>query len=208
MNRIASACKGLTLAMTLAWPLAMAAPATDARLDAKAEPKVLPDPTRPPPGVEMNPNAGGVQGAAPANKGPGANAAPASEGATEAKVPTRHLELQSVRVDGGGRGGVAVINDEVVSVGDKIAGMRVVGISRHEVRLQGASGQRRLRLLPDMATSNSQEPDPPPGGKAEPKAGRQPVERADEGDDEAGQQADKQAEKPAPAAKRGRKETQ
>ena len=42
-----------------------------------------------------------------------------------------------------------MINDELVSVGDKVGGMRVISITRETAVLKGPSGVRRLSLLVD-----------------------------------------------------------
>lgn len=45
---------------------------------------------------------------------------------------------------------IAVINGETVTIGSRIAGGQVLGISETEVVVSGAEGERHLRLYPQL----------------------------------------------------------
>jgi hypothetical protein len=64
------------------------------------------------------------------------------------------LTLQAIRYDVRTGQAVALINDQVVLVGDKVGDMSLVSLSRNVAVLKGASGQRRLTLLPDTEDVN------------------------------------------------------
>lgn len=114
--------------------------------------KGIGDPTRPPYGAAM-----GKGGALPI-EGAASDAA-----AAKPKVKPVGLKLQGIRYDAARGHGVAMINDEIVEVGDSVSGMKVVSISAQMAVLKGPGGVRKLRLLVDP-----EEPAPEP--QAEPKA--------------------------------------
>lgn len=107
-----------------------------------AEPKDVPDPTRPAAGfVRALPSGMGGpagKGGAAASAEPSANAASVAAHAGPA--------LLAIRFDESTGQGVALIDDAFVSVGDAVGGATVVAITRHEVTLKGPSGLRKMRL--------------------------------------------------------------
>jgi hypothetical protein len=103
--------------------------------------KGIGDPTRAPAGVTGKQAAGTPGSAAPAASG-------ASSPEDEAEKPKPVvLTLQAIRYDLGNGQAVAMINDELVHIGDKVSGLSVVSISRNVAVLKGPAGQRRLVLL-------------------------------------------------------------
>jgi hypothetical protein len=85
----------------------------------------LPDPTRPPAGLQ-------TEG--------GASSAPA---AAEALV------LQSVLLNAG-RKPAAVISGQIVQLGDLVGELRLASITEHAVQLRGSQGTTTLTLNPDV----------------------------------------------------------
>ena len=120
--------------------------------------KGIGDPTRPPPGLMVKPGQAGVPAAPSGASGASGVAGSSGEAAAEKPRPVK-LALQAIRYDLDTGDAVAMINDELVQVGSKVAGMSVVSISRHGAVLKGPSGTRRLRLLSDEA---EEEVDPKP----------------------------------------------
>ena len=95
----------------------------------------LPDPTRPPAGLQA------------------ANAA-------SAPAQADSLVLQSVLL-GTGRAPAAVINGQLVSLGGLVGELRLAQITEHGVQLRGAQGTTTLKLTPDVqkqARSHRMEP--------------------------------------------------
>ncbi len=95
----------------------------------------LPDPTRPPPGLEA------------------ANAA-------SAPAQAESLVLQSVLL-GTGRAPAAVINGQLVPLGGLVGEMRLAQINELGVQLRGAQGTTTLKLTPEVqkqARSHRMEP--------------------------------------------------
>ncbi|MFT3858370.1 MAG: hypothetical protein QM742_13020 [Aquabacterium sp.] len=105
--------------------------------------KSIGDPTRPPYGAMRKGSAQDQAAAVPAD-GSAPDAA-----ATKPKPRPVHLKLQGIRYDAARGHGVAMINDEIVEVGDSVAGMKVVSISSQMAVLKGESGVRKLRLQID-----------------------------------------------------------
>jgi MSHA biogenesis protein MshK len=91
-----------------------------ASLSALAEP--LPDPTRPPPGW--------------------------AESAPDMAATVSGPILQSVQISAAGR--TAIINGQLVRVGQKIGDARVIRISEDEVVLKGGTGMETLSLFPGV----------------------------------------------------------
>lgn len=108
------------------------------------------DPTRPPPGVMVKRN--GTPGAAGA---PGEAASGASVPDDDAQPKPVELSLQAIRFIPDTGHAVAMINGELVEVGDTVTGMRVMTISRTVTVLKGPGGLRRLTLELDSDESNS-----------------------------------------------------
>lgn len=112
-------------------------------MSATAQPfKGVGDPTRPPAGA-MRPQAG--------SGGPGAAASAASAAsmpasAASAPEPRLPLQLDAIRFDAARGASVALINGELVRVGERVQALTVESISREDVVLRGASGIRRLTL--------------------------------------------------------------
>jgi hypothetical protein len=110
-----------------------------------AEPKDVPDPTRPAAGfVRALPS--GMGG--PAGKGgAAASAEPSANAASAASVAARAgPALLAIRFDESTGQALALIDDAFVSVGDAVGGATVVAITRHEVTLKGPGGLRKMRL--------------------------------------------------------------
>jgi MSHA biogenesis protein MshK len=84
----------------------------------------LPDPTRPPPGLQSS------DGARPAAETPAA------------------LVLQSVLL-GQGRTPAAVISGKLVALGESIGDARLAHIAAHSVQLKGPQGTTTLTLMPE-----------------------------------------------------------
>jgi len=123
-------------------------------------PSSLPDPTRPPAAVSGR-SAGG----------------PAKDRSMDASTPRpatapapAELLVSLVRVHPRGGMSVAVINDRVVSEGDRVAGATVIAIDAQGVVLRTAAGLRRLSLwAPRPAAQPPLEPASAPG-TVEPEA--------------------------------------
>lgn len=128
--------------------------------------KGLSDPTRPPPGL-MPPPAG--QAGDPSARG--MQAEPAASAAS-APPPEVALSLDAIRYSETSGEAVALINEELVRPGDKVANMTVLSIAPNEVLLKGAAGVKRLKLLPSADEAASQ-PAPKKVGAA--KRGRKEV---------------------------------
>jgi hypothetical protein len=118
-----------------------------------AEPfKGVSDPTRPPPGVMRQQDAGAA--ASPGNPGAGVNgAAAAASAASAAEPPLPALLLNAIRFDNASGIGMALLNGVSVMAGDKVAGRTVVAIERDAVLLKGPGGTQRLTLLPELDTT-------------------------------------------------------
>jgi MSHA biogenesis protein MshK len=84
----------------------------------------LPDPTRPPPGLQSN------DGSQPIAEAPAA------------------LVLQSVLL-GQGRTPAAVISGKLVALGESIGDARLAHIATHSVQLKGPQGTTTLTLVPE-----------------------------------------------------------
>lgn len=85
----------------------------------------LPDPTRPPAGLQ------------------------AAAGAASAPAATDTLVLQSVLMNAG-RAPAAVISGELVTLGGLLGEQRLVSITERSVQLKGPQGTTTLRLMPDV----------------------------------------------------------
>ncbi|MEO8154485.1 MAG: MSHA biogenesis protein MshK [Rhizobacter sp.] len=90
----------------------------------------LPDPTRPP---------AGMQGA----------------GAASAPAATESLVLQSVLLNAGRRP-AAVISGQIVPLGGLVGDMRLASVSEHSVQLRGPQGATTLRLTPEVQKQQAQ----------------------------------------------------
>ena len=119
----------------------------------------LADPTRPPanlasPGLSANAGpaspARAQADAAAQTAARQAAAAAATAAATPPLPPLAGLVLQSVQSPARGPA-VALINGQLVKIGDPVAGRLVLGIDAQGVVLQGSAGQERLWLLGDSA---------------------------------------------------------
>jgi MSHA biogenesis protein MshK len=84
----------------------------------------LPDPTRPPPGLQ------------------------AATATTAASAVADTLVLQSVLL-GPGRTPAAVISGRLVALGDRVGGARLARITAHAVHLTGPQGTTTLSLMPE-----------------------------------------------------------
>jgi hypothetical protein len=139
--------------------------------------KDVTDPTKPPPGViqkmtgdqrlghspkgasgatsaqalaEMSAVSRASRGAAPAS------AASAASAVDEAQA--NPWSVTSIRIDLETGVGVALLGDDLVTVGDTVRGMKVVAISASEVQLKGPDGVRKL-VLPDVNEQSRAKPD-------------------------------------------------
>ena len=118
----------------------------------------LADPTRPPanlasPGLSANAGPASparAQADAAAQTAARQAAAAAAAAATPPLPPLAGLVLQSVQSPARGPA-VALINGQLVKIGDPVAGRLVLGIDAQGVVLQGSAGQERLWLLGDSA---------------------------------------------------------
>ena len=119
----------------------------------------LADPTRPPanlasPGLSANAGpasparAQADAAAQTAARQAAAAAAAATAAATPPLPPLAGLVLQSVQSPARGPA-MALINGQLVKIGDPVAGRLVLGIDAQGVVLQGSAGQERLWLLGD-----------------------------------------------------------
>jgi hypothetical protein len=110
-----------------------------------AEPKDVPDPTRPAAGfARAMPSGMGAQGG---RGGAATSAAPSADAASAAGVAAHAgPALLAIRFDEATGQGVALIDDAFVSVGDVVGGATVMAITRHEVTLKGAGGFRKMQL--------------------------------------------------------------
>lgn len=113
------------------------------------------DPTRPPAGVMLS--------AAAAASAAASGVAPAEAPPPEDRPKPVVLDLQSIRYQPDTGQAVAVINGEVVEVGDKVGDMRVISISRHGAELKGPAGVRKLTLRFDVIESSESDPLPEVG---------------------------------------------
>lgn len=84
----------------------------------------LPDPTRPPAGLQ-------------------------AAGAASAPAVTEALVLQSVLLNAG-RKPAAVISGQIVQLGDLVGELRLASITEHGVQLRGPQGATTLTLNPDV----------------------------------------------------------
>ncbi len=116
--------------------------------------KGIGDPTRPPPGAVIS----AVDGAASAASSPESAASDAEGEQEAAKSRQLDLSLQAIRVDTGEGRAVALINDQLVRVGDTVEAMRLVSLSRNVAVLKGPTGVRRLTLLPEAEDVNDDKP--------------------------------------------------
>lgn len=119
------------------------------------------DPTRPPPGVVLKRNAAGEV----IPTGPAGSASAASAPVDQPKPVA--LTLQAIRYEPSTKYAAAVINDEMVEVGDKVAGMTVMSISRSEAVLKGPAGLRKLTLRFEIEDEKTSTPDAREGAAAE-----------------------------------------
>ena len=118
----------------------------------------LADPTRPPanlasPGPAANagpasPARSPADAAAQTAARQAAAAAAAAAAATPPLPPLSGVVLQSVQSPARGPA-LALINGQLVKIGDPVAGRLIVGIDAQGVVLQGTAGQERLWLLGD-----------------------------------------------------------
>jgi len=117
--------------------------------------KGIGDPTRPPPGAVLSVE----EGAASAASSPESAASDAEQGEQEAAKPRApEWSLQAIRVDVRDGRAVALINDQLVHVGDTVEEMRLVSLSRNVAVLKGRTGTRRLALLPEAEDVNDDKP--------------------------------------------------
>jgi hypothetical protein len=119
---------------------------------AAADFKGIGDPTLPPVGVAISAAGAASATASLPGHAPGQAQAPAP---SEQRPKPVALDLQSIRFRPDTGHAVAVINGEVVEVGDKVAEMRVMSISRHGAELKGPAGLRKLTLRFDVIESES-----------------------------------------------------
>lgn len=133
-----------------------------------AEVIVLPDPTRPPGAVlrAMSAKNPGGQAALPAASAAPA-AAEAASGASAASRPVRReARLTSVRVSPS-LGNVALIDGQMVQVGDRVGDSTVVSIDDDGVALRGSRGLERLSLTPAASKRWPGSDSPAKGGAKE-----------------------------------------
>lgn len=74
---------------------------------------------------------------------------PASAGSGQGEAASAAQQLQSVILRRGQRP-AAIINGQVVELGDDVAGARVTAIKESEVVLQGPAGREVLKLTPEV----------------------------------------------------------
>lgn len=107
--------------------------------------KGIGDPTRPP--ARLWVKRGADAASEPAMSASAVEAAAAASAAAAAAASATHLS--AIRYDVRTSEGLALINDEWVSVGDKVKGMSVMSIAQDAVLLNGPKGARRLTLFED-----------------------------------------------------------
>lgn len=107
---------------------------------------VLPDPTRPPNAVLRAMSAKNT-GAMPA--APQASTDVASGASAPARPVKREARLTSVRVSASGHDNVALIDGQLVQVGDRVGDSTVASIDDNGVVLRGPKGSQRLSLIPE-----------------------------------------------------------
>ncbi len=117
----------------------------------------VPDPTRPPVGMRPASALHGLKDGATASASAASDAASA--------VPAGPA-LTGIRVDRGTGQAVALIGDDVVGVGDRVAGGAVVtAITRDRVTIRGKSGLRTLQLDEGLIASSVEAGSPQPAPK-------------------------------------------
>lgn len=105
-----------------------------------AEPKDVPDPTRPAPAFR-------AKRAAAASPAPAAaSAASAVATGGDRGKPSAAAGLSAIRVDVATGRAVALIGDELLTVGERYKGATVVAITPYQVTLQDPRGLRKLQL--------------------------------------------------------------
>ena len=115
----------------------------------------LPDPTRPPanlamPGPSANPGPARAQADAAAQTAARQAAAAAAAAMPPPLPPLSGVVLQSVQSPARGLA-MAIINGQLVKIGDPVAGRLVFSIDAQGVVLNGSAGHERLWLLGDSA---------------------------------------------------------
>lgn len=110
----------------------------------------LSDPTRAPPGLSKVERAAGV-GA----EGVPRAASPASAASAASAPRETPLVLQLVRTDQGAGRGMALINNQLIAPGARIAGWTLVELGSHEAVLQGPKGRLRLSLTGAQVTERN-----------------------------------------------------
>ncbi len=125
-----------------------------------AELKDIPDPTRPAPGFR-------AKGASHGDK-----QASASEDAASAAAPAKPM-LMGIRMDSMGGQALAMIGDDLVSVGDRVGSATVVAITRSEVTLRDERGLHKMQM--DEGVSKSPATDPARKQEAHPEDARKPA---------------------------------
>ena len=108
---------------------------------------MLPDPTRPPNSVKWSSPSSGASGA-PGLAAPAA-ASGASSAATAKAAASSPRRLLSIRTTGEGEG-MALIDGQLVSVGDRVGNATVVSMDSDTVVLRGAQGLQKLSLMPTV----------------------------------------------------------
>lgn len=107
--------------------------------------KGIGDPTRPP--ARLFARQAADSAGAPALSASAVEAAQAASAAAAAAASA--TKLSAIRYDVSKSEGLALINDEWVSTGDKVKGLSVVSITRDAVLLSGPKGTRRLTMFED-----------------------------------------------------------
>ena len=103
------------------------------------------DPTRPPARALSRRGSGAAS--EPEMSASAVEAAAAASAA--AAIAASATNLSAIRYEASKSEGLALINDEWVSVGDKVKGMSVLSITQNAVLLSGPKGVRRLKLFED-----------------------------------------------------------